>query len=246
MPDINVPPILSTGGYNDTFLRIISNVFQKQILKCRETLKFVIKAIDYTNQTTNDCFFKMIGPVNLKINESGIIDQSLKLNKHYFSLKESLYPYLLVNLRSGATFHVVESANSFRRVCGTTIGSSFAVGIMRYLDMFQHPTEMCEAARHGDSSKIDMSVGDIYGSQAYQGIGLGKNMIASSFGRIKDATQEEIKENITPADISRSLLTLVAANVVIFSRLAAKMENIKRVVWIGNHVDLPEYMLMSE
>lgn len=105
---------------------------------------------------------------------------------------------------------------------------------------------MCEAARHGDSSKIDMSVGDIYGSNAYSGIGLGKNMIASSFGRLKDASKEEIKENITPSDISRSLLTLVAANVLIFSRLAAKLENIKRVVWIGNHVDLPEYMLMSE
>lgn len=99
---------------------------------------------------------------------------------------------MLVNLRSGATFHVVESATSFRRVLGTTIGSSFAVGILRYLDMFSDPTEMCESARQGDSSKIDMSVGDIYGSQAYEGIGLGKNMIASSFGRLKDATTEEI------------------------------------------------------
>lgn len=135
-PSFSIPPILSTGGYNDTFLRTIANVFQNKILKCRETLRFVIKAIDYTNRTTNDCFFKMIGPVNLKINESGKIDKTLKPNKHFFSLKENLYPYLLVNMRSGTTFHVVESADSFRRVCGTTIGSSFAVGIMRYLDMF--------------------------------------------------------------------------------------------------------------
>ena len=51
---------------------------------------------------------------------------------------------------------------------------------------------MCEGARSGDSSKIDMSVGDIYGTKAYAGIGLGKNMIASSFGRLKDATPEFI------------------------------------------------------
>lgn len=112
--------------------------------------------------------------------------------------------------------------------------------------MFRDPTEMCESARQGDSSKIDMSVGDIYGSQAYQGIGLGANMIASSFGRLKDASQEEIKENITASDISRSLITLIAANNLIFSRLVAKLENIKRVVWIGSHIDLPEYMQMSE
>ena len=87
-----------------------------------------------------------------------------------------------------------------------------------------------------------MSVGDIYGSNAYEGIGLGKNMIASSFGKLKDATQEEIKENITSSDISRSLITLISANNLIFSRLVAKLENIKRVVWIGTHIDLPEYM----
>lgn len=121
----------------------------------------------------------------------------MKPNKHYFSLKDSLYPYLLVNLRSGSTFTVVESADSFRRVCGTSIGSSFAVGVLRYCNMFSDPTEMCESARFGDSSKIDMSVGDIYGSNAYEGIGLGKNMIASSFGRLKDATSDEIRENIT-------------------------------------------------
>lgn len=241
-----IPPILSTGGYNDTFLRFVAQVFQNKILKCSSTLGFVVKAIDYINRTTNDCFFKLIGPVNMKINETGKIDQSLKPNKHFFSLKESLYPYLLVNLRSGATFHVVESKDKFRRVCGTTIGVSFAVGILRYMDMFQGPTEMCEAARNGDSSKIDMSVGDIYGNSAYEGVGLGKNMIASSFGRLKDASSDEISENISAGDISRSLITLIAANNLIFSRLVAKMENIKRVVWIGSHIDLPDYMHMSE
>ena len=162
--EFRTPPILSTGGYNDIFLRFIANLFESKIFKCHETLSFIIQAIDFINRTSNDCFFKMIGPVNQKINESGIIDKSMKPNKHYFSLKESLYPYLLVNLRSGATFTIVENINSSRRVCGTTIGVPFAIGVLRYLDMFKDPTDMCEAARHGDSSKIDMSVGDIYGS----------------------------------------------------------------------------------
>ena len=39
--------------------------------------------------------------------------------------------------------------------------------------------------RRGDSSKIDMSVGDIYGG-GYSGIELKENMIASSFGKLQD------------------------------------------------------------
>ena len=38
-------------------------------------------------------------------------------------------------------------------------------GIVRYLNLFDDPTEMCEAAAMGDSSHTDMSVGDIYGGK---------------------------------------------------------------------------------
>ena len=44
-----IPPILSTGGYHDTFLKFIGNVFNSKIVKCHEYLKFVTTAIDYLN-----------------------------------------------------------------------------------------------------------------------------------------------------------------------------------------------------
>lgn len=106
-------------------------------------------------------------------------------------MKDELYPYILVNLRSGATFTRVDSKDSFNRVLGTSIGSSFFWGILRLLNMFHDPTEACEMAIKGDSSNIDMSVGDIYGGD-YKGIGLTAKMIASSFGKLKDSTHEEI------------------------------------------------------
>ena len=34
-------PILSTGGYNDTFLKFIANCFGTKIFKCREYMTFV-------------------------------------------------------------------------------------------------------------------------------------------------------------------------------------------------------------
>ena len=48
-------------------------------------------------------------------------------------------------------------------MCGTSIGSSFFWGILRLLNMFSDPTEAVIAGHRGDSSNIDMSVGDIYG-----------------------------------------------------------------------------------
>lgn len=47
-------------------------------------------------------------------------------------------------------------------------------------------------------------------------------------------------------DIARSLVTLIAANCLIFSNVIAQIEGIKRVCWIGNHIMMNEYMKMSE
>lgn len=155
-------------------------------------------------------------------------------------MKEDLYPYLLVNLRSGASFTRVDSKDNFHRVVGTSIGSSFFWGILRLLNCFNDPDEAIEAALLGDSCKVDMSVGDIYGGD-YSGIGLSSMHIASSFGKLKDASPFEI-QNLNKDDISRSLLTMVAVNILIFSNMLAKLEGIKTVVWIGIHIDILEYM----
>jgi type II pantothenate kinase len=85
----------------------------------------------------------------------------------------------------------VESKDSHERIFGTSIGGSFFWGILRILNYFNDPTEAVMAASKGDSSKVDMSVGDIYGSD-YAGLGLPKNMIASSFGKVKDCTKEQL------------------------------------------------------
>ena len=239
---IKVPLILSTGGYNDQFLKFLSLSFRTQIVKCHEYLQFVIKAIDFLNKHTNDAMFKLHGPVNTKINQCGKIDATLKPMKNYFSLGKSIYPYLLLNMRSGASFIRIDGPNDFHRVAGSSIGVSLAWGVTRYLGIFEDPTEMCSAAVKGDSSKIDMSVGDIYGGD-YKGLNLSMDMIASSFGRLQYV---EDTNEVNKDDIARSLLTLIAANNLIFSKVIAASEKIKRVIWIGQHIDTIEYMHMSE
>ena len=73
-----VPMILSTGGYNDQFLRFVSMSFNTEIFKCHEYLHFVIKAIDFLNLHTNNAMFKLHGPVNTKLTQAGKIDKMLK------------------------------------------------------------------------------------------------------------------------------------------------------------------------
>jgi pantothenate kinase len=107
------------------------------------------------------------------------------VKQHFFSLKDELYPYLIVNLRSGATFTRIDSPTKFTRICGTSIGGSLFWGVLRLLNYFSDPTEAVQSAAKGDSSKVDLSVGDIYGGD-YSGIGLSSNFIASSFGKLKD------------------------------------------------------------
>jgi pantothenate kinase len=123
-------------------------------------------------------------------------------------------------LRSGASFYRVDSAESFKRVGGSALGVSFIWGVTRYLGIYSDPTEMYNDAKNGDSSKVDMSVEDIYGGD-YEGLGLPGRFLASSFGKLKDLSTDEIRDTIDGGDITRSLITMVVANVLVLSKNVA-------------------------
>jgi len=76
--EAQVPTIMSTGGYNDQFMRFVANVFKTQIVKCHEFLRFVVHSIDYIDKFTNDCFYKLVSPINTYIAEVGKIDKHFK------------------------------------------------------------------------------------------------------------------------------------------------------------------------
>ena len=69
-------------------------------------------------------------------------------------------------------------------------------------------------------------------------------MIASSFGKLQH--KDNALTSTNKDDISRSLLTMVSVNTLMLSKNIAKLEKIKNVVWIGVHIDILEYMQMSQ
>jgi len=161
------------------------------------------------------------------------------LQKHFFSIKKDLYPYLLVNMRTGLEFTRVDGVNKFEAINLGLIGASTYVGILSLLNYSTDPTSSIASAMTGDASVADMSVADIYGG-AYGSLGLPGDLIACSFGKLKDMSQEELKR-LRQKDISRSLITMISTNAMLMSLQLAKKMNIQRVVWIGAHVDIQEY-----
>lgn len=102
---------------------------------------------------------------------------------HFVEPSENPYPYLLVNIGSGVSFLKVSGPREYQRVGGTSLGGGTLWGLLSLLTGARTFDEMLELASKGDNSKVDMLVGDIYGTD-YSKIGLKSTTIASSFGKI--------------------------------------------------------------
>lgn len=176
-----------------------------------------------------------------------------KPEPRFFSLKKNLYPYLLVSIRSGVVFLRVDGPKSFKKIDGSNIGASTYLGLLKLLTNYKYPHEALKGAIEGDNTKIDLSVGDIYGGD-YSAIGyfiieyrkidrLPAKIIASSFGKMRSKPLAEI-EGIKDEDISRSLLTMVAGNALQIAFMQSMIENLSRIILIGSHFDAPEFMQM--
>ncbi len=102
---------------------------------------------------------------------------------HFASPSDDIYPYLLVNIGSGVSFLKVSGPREYQRVGGTSLGGGTLWGLLSLLTGARTFDDMLDMASRGDNSKVDMLVGDIYGTD-YGKIGLKSTTIASSFGKV--------------------------------------------------------------
>jgi type II pantothenate kinase len=94
-----------------------------------------------------------------------------------------IYPYMLVNIGSGVSILKVSGPRKYERVGGTSLGGGTLWGLLSLLTQAESFDDMLDMAAHGDNAKVDMLVGDIYGTD-YNKIGLKSTAIASSFGKV--------------------------------------------------------------
>jgi len=154
----------------------------------------------------------------------------------------------------------VSGPRKFERVGGTSLGGGTLWGILSMLTGARTFDEMLANAERGDNAKVDMLVGDIYGTD-YGKIGLKSSTIASSFGKVFRMKREAEREaedsgglsngdisSQSPSedkggasafgaeDVSRSLLYAISNNIGQIAYLQSEKHNLSTIYFGGSFI----------
>ncbi|KAJ1919676.1 hypothetical protein H4219_001817 [Mycoemilia scoparia] len=143
--------------------------------------------------------------------------------------KDDVFPYMLVNIGSGVSILKVTGENNFERISGTSLGGGTLWGLLTLLTGAKSFDEMLELSKTGDNSKVDMMVGDIYGSD-YNKIGLKATAIASTMAGVY---RKQLGKTYNDEDIARSLLYMVSNNIGQIAYLNAQLHDIDKIYFGG-------------
>lgn len=177
---------------------------------------------------------------------------------HFEEHHSDIYPYLLVNIGSGVSMIKVSGPRAYERVGGTSLGGGTLWGLLSLLTGSRTFDEMLGMAERGDNSKVDMLVGDIYGTD-YGKIGLKSSTIASSFGKVfkmKREAEQEAEDSgggltngdqdshpqepksppFSASDISRSLLYAISNNIGQIAYLQSEKHSLSTIYFGGSFI----------
>ncbi|CAF0725317.1 unnamed protein product [Didymodactylos carnosus] len=209
--------IFATGGGAYKFDRDAVEKLKLKWCKCDE-LDTLINGLSYlTKLNTNECFC---------YEEPQNEDNP---NKHTFKF-DIQKPFLLVNIGSGISILHVQSEHSYRRITGTSIGGGTFLGLCCLLTGCSTYEEAITLAIHGDSTKVDKLVKDIYGGD-YDRFHLPAHIVASSFGHMNLSDK---REQASKEDLARATLVTVLNNIGSISMMVAKTENVDRILFSGS------------
>jgi len=135
---------------------------------------------------------------------------------------------LIVSMGTGTAF-VYADKNTIRHVGGTGVGGGTLLGLSSKLIGVKNFESICELAKDGDLSKVDLSVGDI--SKTDPGV-LKNETTASNFGGISDYANNN--------DIAIGLVNMVFQTIGMMAYFASKTVGINDIVLCGNLTLFPE------
>ncbi|CAP33075.1 Protein CBR-PNK-4 [Caenorhabditis briggsae] len=148
---------------------------------------------------------------------------------------ESMYPYLLINIRTGVSVVLVDGPNKFQRLGGSSIGGASFLGLSELITGVNDIEEMMDRALKGSPEEFDIFIRDIYGDRAAN-FNMDPHLLAASFGRVTRA--QTIRRAGEFDDQSKnnailSLLRMVLYNVSQIAFMLSEMSNVKRVFFNG-------------
>ncbi|KAJ2216786.1 hypothetical protein EV179_001076 [Coemansia sp. RSA 487] len=145
------------------------------------------------------------------------------------SAPDDMFPYMLVNIGSGVSIIKVTGEGTYERISGTSLGGGTLWGLLHLLTGVRSFDAMLDMTKSGDNTKVDMMVGDIYGTN-YDKIGLKATNIASTMAGVY---RKSLDKQYSDADIARSLLYMVSNNIGQIAYLNAQLHGIRRIYFGG-------------
>eukprot|EP00939_MAST-03C_sp_MAST-3C-sp1_P002072 g2072.t1 len=213
--------IFATGGGAVKFEPQFRSEFGAKIEKCDE-LEMLIHGINFlVSEIPGECYY-------IKDND---YRTGPKLEKVSFTMaSHEVYPCIVVNIGSGVSMMLVDSAGNFRRVGGTSVGGGTFYGLVSTLTSCKGFEEAISMANRGDNSSVDLLVRDIYGRD-YVEHGLKADVVASSFGKL---TRPEFRASAKPADVALSALVMISVNIAALAHLHAEQHGARSVMFVGS------------
>jgi type II pantothenate kinase len=231
-------PVYCAGIKHDATLQLIKTTYNIEIQR-QYTTSSNIKALEFLASNRPQSFFSFVPNGEVQLKKVGKL--KFPTARVIEGLSKPLLPCLLVNLRSGISVYKVTTKHEYTRVGGSSIGGSTFWALMKLMTDYTDPAQAISEAVEGDTTDVDMSVGDIYGGD-YPSIGLSGSMLASSCAKMRNKRPQEMNRK----DISKSLLTLFAFNVSQITYLLSQVEALDTIIIAGNLVNAPEFMQMAQ
>lgn len=223
--------LMLTGGGAHKYARLIEERLGITVVKTEEMQMLVDGVNFFIRNNVYEEFFTW--------------NSETKQKEFLSNVDDSFFPFILVNIGSGVSILRIDGYGQFERVSGTSVGGGTFWGLTRLLTKVKTFAEVEQLCNIGNNANVDLMVSDIYGPNGFEALGLGGDVIASSFGKIgsvRHVHNPAEPSEYEPADIIRSLLFMVTNNVTQISFLNAQRHGCKRIVFAGGFIQRNPYV----
>ena len=217
----NEIPVQVTGVTYDTFFTQLSDIFGFKFIKA-SGVNHTVESLDFMWNNDRSKFYQC------EMLKGHPADGSISTKEEDFCNVpadiSSLYPYVLVNIKSGVSIVAARSPTEYEKIGGSCLGISTIWALLRN-EGIESLDQLVEEASHGNSSNVDMTVGDIYGGRYAM---LPEKLTASTFGKLKDNVQCKRE------DLAKSLLFMLIFNLGQIAALNCVNIGITQVIVVGS------------
>ena len=207
-----------TGGGALKFRREFEEVFPHVVFHKVDEIDAIAKGFSFLVQRPNSAFIFESRDCSVTPVPAGEVDQP--------------FPLLLVNIGSGVSMIKIRSATEYERVQGSPIGGGTVLGLGKALFNADSFEEIMNLSMAGDSSRVDLSVGELIGASPNDDF-WNLDTVASSLTKLLSLD----KSTVSRADLAQSIVRMVSYNIGYVAYLVACLHKCERIYFSGKYVN---------